>query len=122
MDTELTVLSERVDDIPLLLAQLERMGLGRLLNAHFPVHGNRSGLSLGLVASIWLTHILSEGDHRLNHVQAWVAPAQIGRFYISGCSDRPVLQPARPAFSGLFCTSYRSEWATCWEGIRGLLA
>jgi transposase len=72
MDKELTVISERVDDIPLLLAQLERMGLGRLLDAHFPVHGNRSGLSLGAVAVIWLVHILSQGDHRLNHVRAWV--------------------------------------------------
>jgi transposase len=28
---------------------------------------------LGLTATVWLAHILSEGDHRLNHVQGWIA-------------------------------------------------
>lgn len=71
MDEELTVTSERVDDIPLLLAQLDRMGLAPLLDAHFPVHGNRTGLSLGYVTAIWRAHILSQSDHRLSHVQLW---------------------------------------------------
>jgi transposase len=66
-----TVITERVDDIPLLLAHLERMGVQRLLDEHFPTHGNWAGLSLGWIAVVWLTHILSEADHRLNHVQAW---------------------------------------------------
>ena len=43
-----------------------------LLDRHFPVHGNWQGLSLGWVATGWLGHILSVGDHRLNHVQPWV--------------------------------------------------
>ena len=29
------------------------------------------GLSRGWVTVLWLTHILSEADHRLNHVQPW---------------------------------------------------
>ncbi len=36
---------ERVDDIPLLLAQMARMKVARLLNQHFPMHGNWQGLS-----------------------------------------------------------------------------
>ena len=71
MTETLTVSSERVDDIPLLLAQLEHMGVLTLLDEHFPTHGNWQGLSLGWVAVIWLTHIISEGDHRLSHVQTW---------------------------------------------------
>jgi len=67
----LTVTSERVDDIPLLVAQQVRMGLPDLLNEYFPTHGNWQGLSLGGVSVGWLTHILSQGDHRMNHVQAW---------------------------------------------------
>ena len=43
----LTLTTERIDDIPLLLAHLERMGLQPLLDAHFPTHGNWVGLSLG---------------------------------------------------------------------------
>lgn len=71
MNESLTVISERVDDIPLLLAQMEQMGTPSLLDEFFPTHGNWQGLSLGWVATIWLAHILSEGDHRLNHVQSW---------------------------------------------------
>jgi transposase len=55
--------TERVDDIPLLLAQLERMGIEELINKHFPTHGNWQGLSLGQVAIVWLSHILSQADH-----------------------------------------------------------
>lgn len=72
MNRPLPLTTERVDDIPLLLAQLERMGVQRLLDEHFPTHGNWQGLSLGTVAVIWLSHILSQADHRLNHVQPWV--------------------------------------------------
>jgi transposase len=71
MNKPVTLTSERVDDIPLLLAQLHRMGVQELLDEHFPTHGNWQGLSLGEVAVVWLGHILSQADHRLNHVQAW---------------------------------------------------
>jgi hypothetical protein len=52
---------------------MERMALELLLDKHFPTHGNWLGLSLGWVAVVWLTHILSLGDHRLSHVQGWAA-------------------------------------------------
>jgi transposase len=71
MAERLTILSERIDDIPLWLAQLERMGLQSLLDEHFATHGNWMGLSLGWVTVIWLTHILSQADHRLSHVEPW---------------------------------------------------
>lgn len=64
--------TERVDDIPLLLAQLERMGVQELLDKYFPRHGNWQGLSLGHIAIVWLSHILSQADHCLSHVQPWV--------------------------------------------------
>src|SRR5215470_2497776 len=34
------ILTERIDDIPLLIAQMQRMGLPTLLDTHFPTHGN----------------------------------------------------------------------------------
>jgi transposase len=71
MNETLTILSERVDDIPLLLAQVARMGVQPLLDMHFPTHGNWQGLSLGWVTVIWLPPILSQADHRLNHVESW---------------------------------------------------
>ncbi|HEY6412004.1 MAG TPA: IS1634 family transposase [Ktedonobacteraceae bacterium] len=62
---------ERVDDIPILLAQRERMQVASLLDRYFPTHGNWQGLSLGEVVEVWLSHILSEGDQWLNHVEPW---------------------------------------------------
>src|SRR6266566_2099481 len=73
MAETLTSISERVDDIPRLLGQLERMGMPARLDEHFPTHGNWVGLSLGWVTVVWLTHLLSQADHRLNHVEPWVA-------------------------------------------------
>jgi transposase len=71
MNETWTISNERVDDIPLLLAQLARMGVQPLLDTHFATHGNWQGLSLGWVTVVWLTHILSQADHRLNHVEPW---------------------------------------------------
>ena len=42
-----TIITERVDDIPLLLEQMQRMGLPALLDGHFPTHGNWQGLTYG---------------------------------------------------------------------------
>jgi transposase len=67
------IITERVDDIPLLLEQMQRMSLPTLFDDHFPIHGNWQGLSLGWVSTIWLSSILSRGDHRLVHVEPWVA-------------------------------------------------
>ncbi len=73
MTEKLNITTERVDDIPVLLAQSEKMGIVELLDASFQPHGNWEGISLGLTTTIWLTHILSEGDHRMNQVQPWAA-------------------------------------------------
>ena len=67
------IITERVDDIPLLLEQMQRMGLPTLFDDHFPTHGNWTGLSLGWVSTIWLSSMLSRGDHRMVHVEPWVA-------------------------------------------------
>ena len=40
MNEQPNIITERVDDIPLLLAQMERLGLAALLDTHFPTHGN----------------------------------------------------------------------------------
>src|SRR5438876_6032276 len=68
-----TIVSERVDDIPLLLAQMRRMDLPTLVDSYFLTHGNRHGLSLGWTVTVWLAHVLSQADHRLNQVQPWAA-------------------------------------------------
>ena len=87
MAEALTIVSERVDDIPVLLAHLARLGLQPLLDEHFSTHGNWVGLSLGWVSVLWLTHILSEGDHRLNHVAPW---AKQRLHTLQACTGQPV--------------------------------
>jgi transposase len=72
MNVELTITTEQVDDFPVLIAKMERMTVPNLLDTCFTVQGNWQGLSLGWIGSSWLGHIVSMGDHRLNHVQRWV--------------------------------------------------
>jgi transposase len=67
------IITERVDDIPLLLEQMQRMGLPPLFDTHCPTHGHWTGLSLGWVSTIWLSSMVSRGDHRMVHVEPWVA-------------------------------------------------
>jgi transposase len=76
MTEQLTLTHERVDDIPLLLAQLDRMQVAELLDRCFPTHGNWQGLRLGQVVSVWLTFILSEANHRLSQVEPWAERRQ----------------------------------------------
>src|SRR5256886_13100399 len=71
MTEQLTLSHERVDDIPLLLAQIESMQVTKLLDGCCPTHGNWEGLSLGQVVSVWLAFMLSEANHRMSHVEPW---------------------------------------------------
>jgi len=70
---QVSIENERVDDIPLLLAQLGELRVAELLNEQFPTHGNWDGLSLGHLVAVWLTFIMSESNHRLSHLQPWAA-------------------------------------------------
>jgi hypothetical protein len=87
MAESLQIISERVDDIPLVLAQLARMGVQPLLDEHCPTHGNWVGVSFGWVTVIWLTPILSEANHRLHHVESWAAQRLQT---LGGCTGPPV--------------------------------
>jgi transposase len=71
MAENLNVTTERVDDIPVLLTQGKKIQIPDLLDQHFASHGNWQGTSLGWTTLVWLAHILSEGDHRLNQVVQW---------------------------------------------------
>jgi len=72
MSPKITATHERVDDIPAIIAHLKKMRVAELLDHHFPTNGNWQGLRLGWTTVVWLAFILSEGDHRLSHVEPWV--------------------------------------------------
>jgi transposase len=67
---------EQVADIPVIIAHLKKMRVAELLDEHFPTNGNWTGLSLGWVTVVWLTFIISEGNHRLSHLEPWVKEHQ----------------------------------------------
>jgi transposase len=73
MKEALSIETERTDDIPLLLMHMQRMWVAILLDKHCPTHGLRKGLSMGELILVWLTHVLSQADHRMNRVQEWVS-------------------------------------------------
>lgn len=73
--------NERVDDIPLLLAMVKEMGIIEIFNTGLKAHGNWSGIGMGYVIGVWLTYIVSTGDHRKNRLEEWVSARKetIGR-------------------------------------------
>jgi transposase len=74
MNEDITAVeSERVDDIPLLLAVIQQMGLIEIFNEQLRRHGNWQGLGPGHLIAVWLVYILSTGDHRKSHLQEWAA-------------------------------------------------
>ena len=46
---------EPIDDVPLIVAQLQKMRVASLLDKYFPPHGNWQGLSLGNIVVLWLS-------------------------------------------------------------------
>jgi hypothetical protein len=51
---------ERIDDIPLLWALMQRIHLGTVIDTAIPHHWSHLGLSIGQLVTVWNTFILSE--------------------------------------------------------------
>src|SRR5437870_2181696 len=65
--------AETVADLPVLWATFGRVGLIATLDRHFPTPLHWKGpLTPGEVLSLWLLFLVSQGDHCLNYVHAWV--------------------------------------------------
>src|SRR5262245_11707087 len=79
---------ERVDDLPVLLAKMRRLRLAELVDQHYPTHHLWEGdLTPGEVICVWLTFLLSEGDHRLYKLQPW---AQARLLTLQACLGKTV--------------------------------
>src|SRR5262249_50058945 len=68
---ELTITTEQVNSLPLLLGLIIDMGVRELIDTQIHPHGNWEGASVGTVLSIWLSHILQERDHTMVSVRDW---------------------------------------------------
>jgi transposase len=71
--SELVIITERVDDVALLIGQMSNMGLPEIWDRHIPRHWKQRGRSWGWTAVIWLASILTEGDHRKVSVATYIA-------------------------------------------------
>jgi transposase len=70
--SDLVMITERVDDVALLIGQMVTMGLPEVLDRHIPRHWRQRGLSWGWTAVIWLAYIVTEGDHRKVSVETYI--------------------------------------------------
>jgi len=86
--SELTITTERIDDFVLLIELMNQIELPGMLERHLPHHWLQEGLSWGWVTTIWLAHILSQGDHRKLTVRDWVRQAQSTLEHVTGRSIR----------------------------------
>ncbi len=75
-DSEFTLTTFRVDDLPLLVAIIREMHLDVILDDIVPTHGNtlrRNELTNGEALCLWLVYLLCEGTHRKWKVEDWIA-------------------------------------------------
>ena len=84
MSTEINVITERIDDFPLLLEIMKQLGLPGIIDHQMRRHGLHQGLSWGWIATIWLAHILTQNNPRKFPVQSWVRQAHETIERISG--------------------------------------
>ena len=90
MDTSLQLTHERVDDVPVLLGFLIKLGFPRALDRHLPAHPLHEGLSNGWLITVWITFILSQADHCKSHVRDWAADLHHTLESVTGQPFRPV--------------------------------
>ena len=88
MKEELQITTERIDDFVVLLSLMQQMDLPAILDRHLPRHWLQQGLSWGWIVSIWLAHIVSQGDHRKLTVRDWVRQAHRTLEQVTGLDIR----------------------------------
>ena len=88
MKEDMQITTERIDDFVVLLALMQQMGLPELLDQHLARHRLQQGLSWGWTATIWLAHIVSQGDHRKVTVREWVRQAHSTLEQVTGLDIR----------------------------------
>jgi transposase len=86
----LVSITERVDDVALLIGEMLTMGLPEVLDRHSPRHGKQRGLRWGWTAVMWLASILTEGDHRKVSVEADIKGLHHTLSHLSGQAITPL--------------------------------
>src|SRR6266849_8716552 len=74
--SDVVIITERVDDVALLIGQMVKMGFPEVLDRHIPRHWKQRRISWGWTAVIWLAYILTAGDHRKVSVETYLKGMQ----------------------------------------------
>jgi transposase len=88
--SDLVMITERVDDVALLIGQMVKMGLPEVLDRHIPRHWTQRGLSWGWTAVIWLAYIVTEGDHRKVSMETYIKGMHHTLSHLSAQSIEPL--------------------------------
>jgi transposase len=64
--------TEIIEDVVLLIEQIKRMEIPRIVDEVMERHWKEQGLSWGWTIGIWLAYAISEGDHCKLPVREWV--------------------------------------------------
>jgi transposase len=88
--SDLVVITERVDDVALLIGQMVQMGFVEVLDRPSPRHGKQRRVSWGWTAVIGLAYILTEGDHRQVSVEAYIKGLQHTLGHLRGQDGEPL--------------------------------
>lgn len=88
--SDLVIITERVDDVALLIGQMVKMGFVEVLDRHLPRHWKQRRISWGWTAVIWLAYILTEGDHRKVSVEAYIKGMHHTLSHLTGQSIEPL--------------------------------
>jgi transposase len=86
---DLVLLTERGDDVALLIGQMVTMSLPEVLDRHSPRPWTQRGLSWGWTAVLWLAYLRTEGDHR----KVSVATSLQGRHHTLSRLTAQVIEP-----------------------------
>src|SRR2546428_3004837 len=70
--SDLVIITERVDDVALLIGQMVKLGAREVWNRLTRRHWTQRGLSWGWTAVVWLASIITEGDHRKVSVETYL--------------------------------------------------
>ena len=87
---DVVIITERVDDVALLIGQMVTRGCVEVLDRHMPRHWKHRRVSWGWTAVIWLASILTEGDHRKVSVEAYIKGMHNTLSHVSGQPIEPL--------------------------------
>lgn len=80
---------ERVDELPLILTWVMKMGIAEIIDDIWQPHGQWEGLSYGQLALLFVTYIIHQRSHRLMKMEGWLNDHRTVIEQVTGWSIRP---------------------------------